>query len=285
MGALALGLGSSLLWGVGDFLGGLQARRRRLLTVMLVSQATGLSAVVAALLIAGHGPPALHRLLPAFIAGATGMLALGAFYRALAIGTMSIVAPVSASGSAIPVIVGLADGEHPAAIQLIGIGAAIAGVVLASREDPTLHPHEREQSRLSVGLALIAAMGFGAFFVAMRSSAHASVPWALLSARASGVAILLVAVALSVRSTRLEPDGLPRRGVLALALVGLFDIGANALYSLATTQGLLSVVAVTSSLYPVTTVVLARVVLRERVQRVQEVGIVAALAGVALMAA
>jgi drug/metabolite transporter (DMT)-like permease len=284
MGALALGLGSSLLWGIGDFLGGLQSRRRRLVTVMLVSQATGLTAAGIALAISGEGPPALHRLLPAFLAGATGMVALRAFYRALAIGTMSIVAPVSASGSAIPVIVGLANGEHPQALQLVGIAAAIGGVVLASREDPTLHPQQREASRLSIGLALMAAVGFGAFFVAMRSSARASVPWALVSARASGVLILVVAAALALREGPLEPEPLRARLLAPLVAVGLFDIGANALYSLATTKGLLSVVAVTSSLYPVTTVVLARVILRERVQRVQELGIFAALAGVVLMA-
>jgi len=132
----------------------------------------------------------------------------------------------------------------------------------------------------SIGLALLAAVGFGTFFIGMKAGADASVPWALLAARVASVAAVLVVVL----AARVPLPTAPRR-LGALVLVGLLDAGANALYAAASTEGLLSVIAVLGALYPVSTVLLARLVLGERVRRIQEVGIVAALAGVALIAA
>jgi drug/metabolite transporter (DMT)-like permease len=289
--ALLLALGSSLCWGTSDFLGGVQSRRQPLLSVMLMSQAAGLAGMLVLAGALGKAPPDLTRLLPAIGAGAAGIVALTAFYRGLAIGTMSIVAPISATGAAVPVVVGIAGGERPAALQLAGIAAAIAGVILVSREeDPVLaesrrHTSERvvvtrAPSRTSILLALVAALGFGSFFVGLRSSARVDVVWALVSARAAGVALL--ALAAGVKQAPLIRD---RQAQIALTAVGVLDLSANALYALATRHGLLSVVAVASSLYPLGTVVLARVLLGERVRRVQEVGIVAALTGVVLIAA
>jgi drug/metabolite transporter (DMT)-like permease len=162
-----------------------------------------------------------------------------------------------------------------------GIAAAIAGVILVSREeDPALAASRRAPSRTSILLALVAALGFGSFFVGLRSSAKVDVVWALVAARAAGVALLAAAAA--IKGAPLIRD---RQAQIALAAVGLLDLSANALYALAIRHGLLSVVAVAASLYPLGTVVLARVVLGERVRRVQEVGIVAALTGVVLIAA
>ncbi|MHB8659138.1 MAG: EamA family transporter [Solirubrobacteraceae bacterium] len=287
--ALTLALSSSVCWGVSDFVGGLQARRVPLLWLILVSQSVGLACVIVVLAARGQGTPELTRMLPAAAAGLGGVVALSAFYRALAIGTMSIVAPISATGAAIPVIVGLASGDRPAVVQLVGILAALVGVVLASRE-PGEEPRQRRAARTSVALSLVAAAGFGAFFVGIRASSQADVPWALFASRAAGVAGLLVALALQTGLARHRgrpPAALPRgRSVLgALVAVGLLDVSANALYALASRRGLLSVVAVASSLYPLATVVLARWLLGERVRRVQEAGIVAALAGVLLIAA
>jgi drug/metabolite transporter (DMT)-like permease len=214
--------------------------------------------------------------------GLAGALALTAFYRALAIGTMSIVAPISATGAAVPVLVGVAGGERPGALQVVGIAAAVVGVVLASREQGTDRGPEGPRAPVgtSVGLALVAALGIGAFLTGIDAASDASVPWALLTARmvsvaATGLAVLATRAPVPTASSRLAP----------LAVTGLLDSGANLLYALGTTEGLLSVVAVLGSLYPVTTVLLARGVLGERVHRVQEAGIVAALAGVALIAA
>jgi drug/metabolite transporter (DMT)-like permease len=279
--ALALALGSSLCWGMSDFLGGVQSRRQPLLTVMLVSQAAALLGLLVVVAARGAGPPHLVKLLPALGAGAAGMVALTAFYRALAIGTMSIVAPISATGAVVPVVVGIAQGERPAALQLAGIAAAIVGVVLASREDDAaLRRDARVPSRLSIPLALVAAAGFGTFFVALRSSARVDVPWALLAARVAGV-MLLVAGSLVRRPAAVRAP----RVLGVLAAVGLLDLSANGLYAIATRHGLLSVVAVAASLYPLGTVMLARVLLGERVRRVQGVGIAAALTGVVLIAA
>jgi drug/metabolite transporter (DMT)-like permease len=277
--AIALGLGSSICWGLADFLGGLQSRRVPVVGVLLVSQAVGLVGIALIVALTGEGAPSVTDMVPAALAGAGGAIALSAFYRALAIGTMSIVAPISATGAAVPVVVGLAGGEQPGALQIMGIAAAGVGVVLASRE--VSEDGERAAAgRLSILLALFAAAGFGSFFVGMNAAADVNVLWALLVARASSVAVVAGYAAVT------RPQVLTGRADLApLALIGALDLSANALYAVATTKGLLSVVAVLGSLYPITTVLLARLVLGERIRRVQEVGVAAALAGVALIAA
>jgi drug/metabolite transporter (DMT)-like permease len=302
--ALVLALSSSLCWGVSDFVGGVQARRVPLLTVILVSQAIGFAGLLVLIAARGQGPPDLVRLLPAAAGGLAGIVALTGFYRALAIGTMSIVAPISATGVAVPVIVGVAGGERPAALQIAGIFTAVVGVILASREHgPGLEGHglgleesgatraseeggvtrasqDRGATRTSILLALAAAVGFGSFFVGVRASARADVLWALFGSRCAGVGGLVVAAAL------LRPAmDLGARALMPLAAMGILDLSANGLYALATRHGLLSVVAVAASLYPLATVLLARVLLGERVRRIQEVGIAAALVGVVLIAA
>ncbi len=277
--AVALAVGSAVSWGLADFLGGLQSRRLTVLAVLLASQATGL--VAAAVLVIGSGAPmpALGDLVGAVLAGAAGAAALGAFYYGLAIGTMSIVAPISATGAALPVIAGIATGDRPGALQLAGIAGAVAGVVLASRE---AHDDERKaaDARRSVLLALVAAVGFGAALVGFDASAEHGVAWTLLAARCTSVPLIAVALALARPSRTPGASDLP-----ALAVIGMLDVAANGLYSLATTKGLLSVVGVLGSLYPVATLVLARVVLGEHVRRSQEAGIVLVLCGVGLIAA
>ena len=278
--AIALGLGSSLFWGLADFGGGLQSRRFPVIAVLLVSQAVGLAGIAAIVALSGEPAPSLGDLWPAAAGGAGGLLALSAFYRALAIGTMSIVAPISATGSAVPVIVGLASGEHPGAVQLAGIAAAAVGVVLASREADHGDDARARAGRASIGLALVAALGFGGFFVGMDRAADADILWALFAARIAGNLALLGFV-LVVRPRFDVPLAAPP----SLAAVGALDLAANGLYAWGTTEGLLSVVAVLGSLYPVATVLLARGVLGERIRRVQGVGVVTALAGVVLISA
>jgi drug/metabolite transporter (DMT)-like permease len=278
---LGLALSASLGWGIADFLGGLQARRVALLRVMVISQGLALLVLFAIVAIRGQGPPAFARVWPAAAGGIGGIAGLTAFYRALAIGKMSIVAPIAATGVSIPVIVGIATGDHPAVLQLLGIGAAAVGVVLVSRETE----HEPKSpgaraNRMSIALALVAALGFGGLAVALRSAAQGDVLWALAVARGVGVsAVVLVFLA---RRPPPEPEPVPY-GVLAL--MGALDLTANGLYALATRHGLLSIVAVAASQYPLVTVVLARMLLHERVRRIQEIGIVAAVVGVALIAA
>jgi drug/metabolite transporter (DMT)-like permease len=276
--AIAIALSSSVCWGVSDFVGGIQARRLSLLNLMLLSQGIGLACLIVLVAARGSGPPHLVRLLPAVAAGIGGIAGLAAFYRALAIGTMSIVAPISATGVTVPVVVGIASGDRPAALQVAGILAAIVGVALASRERSA--GSRRQIARASIGLALLAALGFGGYFVGMRSSARADVLWALLSARGAGVIALLLVI-----RVRREAVGAGRDALGALAAIGILDLAANGLYAIASRHGALSEVAVAASLYPVATVLLARAVLGERVRRIQEVGILTAIAGVVLIAA
>jgi drug/metabolite transporter (DMT)-like permease len=247
--------------------------------VLLVSQAVALALLIPFALAVADRTPSPAAVGWAALAGSAGIVALGAFYRGLAIGTMSVVAPISATAAAVPVLVGVAEGERPGALQVAGMAAALAGVILASREP--IEEGGAPTNRTSIGLALVAAAGFGTFFVGVdRASATAEVPWVIVVQRCSSLALLLVAAVVARPS-------LPRDGtsLVALGAIGVLDLGANGLYALATTEGLLSVVAVLGSLYPAVTVVLARLVLAERIARVQEVGVVLALAGVVAISA
>jgi drug/metabolite transporter (DMT)-like permease len=276
--AVALALAASACWGVADFLGGLQSRRLSALTVVLGVETAGL--VIAALLVvvAGRPVPGAAEAAWAVAGGLAGVVGLTAFYRALAVGTMSIVAPISSTGVALPVLVGLAGGDRLSPPQGLGLACAVAGVLLASREQGE-GSEARAAGRQAVFLALAAAVGFGTYFVASAKAAEGGVLWTLLFARAAAVPVLAVAAAAS--RVPLVPSG---RDALRLAGIGALDLGATGLYALATTKGLLAVVAVLGALYPVATVLLARALLGERLSRVQDAGVMAALAGVALIA-
>jgi drug/metabolite transporter (DMT)-like permease len=272
--AVILALSSSLSWGVSDFFGGLQTRRRPLMTVMVFSLGAGFVALLLALLIRGQAPPGGSGWIAwAALGSLCGISGLAAFYRGLAIGAMGVVAPISSAAAVVPLIVGLALGERPHPVQAVGIALAIGGVVMASRE-------EGGASAAGAGLAIVAALGFGGFFVAIDQASKADVLWALTVSRAISFGALLMAAAAA------RPE-LPRsaRDVGNLAAIGLLDTSANLLFALATTKGLVSVVAVLGSLYPIVTVVLARFVLDERLRSLQRVGAVGALAGAALISA
>ena len=280
MAAVALGVAAALCWGCADFLGGIRTRRLTLATVLLASQLTGLLAVATVVALVRPEAPEGADVVPAVLAGLSQLVGIAALYRALAIGTMSVISPISASGAAaVPVIVALATGERPDAPQVAGIAAAFAGVFLATRVQG--RAGSGTGGREALALSLVAALGFGGFYVGMNAAIDGADPfWSLLIARgAAGVALLgaLAAVRPAVGGERsLMP---------ALVLIGLLDIGANACFTLGADTGLLSIVAVLASLYPVATVVLARALLGERLGRVQAVGVTVALAGVALIAA
>lgn len=275
--AVALSLMASACWGVADFTGGLQSRRVPVVVVLALVEGVGLLAVLVLIAATGESPPGGRDVLLALGAGAAGATALGCFYRALAIGTMSIVAPISSTGVALPVIVGIATGDRPSALVSVGLVVAVIGVLLASREQHA-DAEAAAAGRSAIGLALVAALGFGSYFVMSDAAADASVPWLLVFSRVMVVPVL-IAIALVRRAPAPAAASV---GVLALA--GLLDVSATGLYGLANTKGALSVVSVVGALYPVATVLLARVLLGERVRRVQQVGVVAALVGVALIA-
>jgi drug/metabolite transporter (DMT)-like permease len=279
--AIALAFSSSLCWGTADFMGGLQARRRPLVTVLLTSQLAALALAIAFLAASADPLPDLGPVALAAGAGVAGCAALAAFYRGLAIGTMSIVAPVSATGAVVPVLVGVASGERPGTIQVVGIALAMVGIVLAAREPAEEGAAPKPAVRASIGLALLAAVGFGTFFVLIDSATEdAGAPWALLAVRIADVVVLGTA-ALVMRPAL--ASGL--RDAAPLLVLGSLDFLATAFFALATQEGLLSVVSVVGSLYPAVTVVLARIVLSERVARSQEAGVAITLAGVVAISA
>ena len=277
MSALVLAALSGLAWGASDFVAGLAARRVRVLAVLLVSQVVGLALVTAVVAVRSEPPPGLRELAFAALSSLAGVGGLAAFYRGLAVGAMSVVAPLSAGGAVIPILVGLLAGERPQALQLVGVALVTGGAMLASIE--RAHGVRSVQLARGVPYALAAAVGFGMFFVFVDQAAAASAEWTLVGNRFTGV-IVLAFVAAIVRPPL--PSG---KGLLPLVVVGVLDTSANLLFAFASRLGLLSLGAALGSLYPVVVVVLARVFLGERLARVQALGVGAALAGVALVSA
>jgi drug/metabolite transporter (DMT)-like permease len=305
-----LALAASLCWGTADFTAGLKARRVPLSSVLALAQGVGLFLAVPVVVASGRPFPGAGEALASLGAGAAVIVGLACFYRALATGTMSVVAPVAATGVAIPVLAGLAGGNHLAAIQAIGMLAAVFGVVLSSR-----HPGPggdgagqvaaggggdggggggqvgggavvrstvpgRRAHRDAIALALIAAVAFGLYFLLAHIGTRGGVGWLLMLANVTGVLGVLAIGAL----TRSPPRPPPRGDLVVLLLAGVLEFAATGLYGLANRHGELSVVAVAGSLYPVATVLLARVVLRERLVAAQGLGVGLALVGVALIA-
>lgn len=278
MTGIALALGASISWGISDFLGGLQSRRFSAFSVLLVSQPVGFVLAFLVVALAAEETLAADEFLAAAAGGAAVLLGLGAFYRGMALGSISIVATVGALGVLVPIAAGLIRGESPSAIQGVGAVIAIGAVILVSREPD---PEWREANRAAIGFAAIAALGFGVFLLLVDRAAETDPVWAVAAARTGGVALLAVA-AVAAR------PAIPRaRGpvLLALLAIGSFDILANTLFALASTEGILPLVSVAASLYAAVTVVLARVFLGERLAPSQRLGVVLALAGVALIAA
>ena len=190
---------------------------------------------------------------------------------------MGVVAPISATAAAIPLAIGIATGDRPSGLESAGLGLALAGVVLASREE--LGAGEGSHRMASgAGMALLSALGFGLFFVAMDRASDGDVLWAILVNRVTAVGLLLLA-ALVLR----PPIAVRRADVPAIAAIGALDMTANTMFAVASTKGLISLVAVLGSLYPITTIVLARVVLGESPHRLAKVGVAAALGGVVLI--
>jgi drug/metabolite transporter (DMT)-like permease len=274
---ILLALGAATSWGSADFLGGVSTRRLSILTVSGVSQLAGLVFTGTLVLIGGTAIPDGHVVVYGLTAGLLATVGLAALYSGLAIGPMGVVAPLAAMSGLVPVAVGLVRGERPDPIQLAGIVLALAGVVLAARHrDPAgarVHPR-------AIGLAVVAAICLGSLIVMLHEAGADSPGWAVLMVRVG--ALSLLALAVIARRPSFSMD----RGQLGtLVGVGALDNGANLLFVLASERGLLSVIAVLASLYPVATVLLARMALHEQLSRLQVVGVVVALVGVALIAA
>jgi drug/metabolite transporter (DMT)-like permease len=282
-----LALLSSALWGSADYLGGTVSRRLSPVVVVGVSQTLALVLLVPAVLLLG-APSDPGGYLPwALAAGVIGPAALMTFYAALSIGTMGVVAPVAATGVVVPVAIGLFGGERPTGLQLIGIAAAVAGVVLASGpEVRAVETHEARGGARSLVLAGLAAVGFGLTLWLIAGGSASSVGMTLLVQRVTSVTLFVSAAVVVVWSGRPgRPGGPAARDLPVLLAVGAADVAANGLYALASRSGLLSVVSVLGSLYPVATALLARFLDDERLRPVQLVGVAVALVGVVLIGA
>lgn len=272
---LALALASSVVWGAADFAGGSLTKRLPAFGVTLVSQAAGLVTLVVAVLVRGDLNARSVGL--GLLAGVGGGVGLAAFYRALSLGTMSVVSPLVACGAIVPVAVALATGERPSALALGGAVVALAGAVLASVEERRGESPERARA---IVLAVVAALALGVFVYFLGLGSREGDALSTLFGARLGSLGALVVLASSLRA----PVRVARSALPAVAVVGLADVSANALFAIANGHGLLALVAVLGSLYPVVTVVLAHALLGERLTGPQKAGIGIALAGVLAIA-
>lgn len=277
MTAVLLALLTAVTYGVANYLGPLLSRRVPLGGVLVVSQVVGVAGGTALVAVTGFGTPGRTGVLLGMGAGMANAAAIACFYRAAAIGRISIVAPVGATGAVVPVVFGILGGERPSALQLIGIPLAVVGVALAAaRPAPTAD----SPNPAGVGLAILSAGLFGTFLVVFAEASERGAPAAVLTSRIALLVCTVAVVALFRLAWRM-----PRGDVPAAAVPGLLLVIGTVAYGIATTTGLISVVSVLATLSTVVTVALAVLVLGERLALRQRVGVGVALAGVVLLTA
>ena len=274
--AIALALGSSLVWGCADFMDGVFSRRLPLAAVTVISQAAGFALLLGWLAGAGFSLDARAFGLGC-LAGVGGAAGLAAFYRALSVGRMSIVSPVAACGALVPFTLALATGERPSVFVVGGAVVALAGAVLASAEEHRADDAGRRRGAL-LAIAAAVALGLFVYFLGLAGRDGETLS-ALVGARVGSLSLLVAAAAATRSSLQIDRASLP-----AVAALGILDTTANCLFVLASARGYLSVVSVLGSLYPVMTVLAAHLALGERVSRIQLGGVALALAGVAVVA-
>jgi drug/metabolite transporter (DMT)-like permease len=305
-----LALAAAMLYGTADFLGGVASRRASVFAVLAITVPAGavvmvlvallgqLSAVGGLLGHGGIGAPALvgnwSEVGWAAASGVCGVAGLIAFYAGFASAPISVVAPVAALASAIlPVSVAIASGERPAATAIAGGSICLVAIVLVSAQPSDHAPGEHGQDPaggiravtagrlLALGYGAAAGIGFGLFFIFLKNAGQSGVLWPVAISRSAGT-VVAFGIALATR-TRLRPG---RGGITGIALVsGAIDAAANVCYVLATRVGLFGLAVVITSLYPGMTVLLARVLLGERMRWVQRAGLLLAAVGVVLVTA
>lgn len=275
----ALAVLSSIAYGAADFLGGLAAKRGSpVFSVVVVSQSVGLLLVLVALPFLPASSPTAADLAWGAAAGLAGGIGLALLYRGLSIGVMSVVAPVTAVCAVIiPVAVGLALGERPAGLALAGVALAITSIVLVSQ---TGHSEGAERATTGLATAIASGVAIGIFLVCLERTGPAAGLWPLVPARLASVSLFAAAAGIARQPLA------PRREVMPIVVAGgALDMAANVLYLLAVRPGELSIVATLTSLYPASTILLARIVLRERLRLVQGVGLTCAAVAIALIVA
>jgi drug/metabolite transporter (DMT)-like permease len=282
--AYLLALGSAVLYGAGDFTGGLATRRAGTIPVVFLSQLSGLLMLALLLPLLPRSIPTRADLLWGVCAGLSGGIGVALLYRALAIGIMAVVAPTTAvCAVAIPVLVSVFLGERPLPLAVAGIALGIVSIVLVSRQQPSAGSKPPTQAGLrkqptGIGTALVSGIAIGFFFLSLAQTQTESGMWPLLVARSTSVMLFGLLALATKQSLRM-----PARTLALAGVCGVMDMLANALYLLAAQQGPLSLVVTLSSLYPASTVLLARIVLSERLNRWQLTGVGCALAAVVLI--
>ena len=273
--AFALALGASVAWGASDFLGGLVSRRLPVVVVLLGAQVLGLLLAASVWLVGGAQPPAGAAIALAGGAGVAELLGFACLYRGLAIGQMTVVAPIAALTAVLPVAVSVGSGERVVALEAAGMLLAIAGSAVTATD-----PGSRRVVR-GAGLGLGAALCFGAFFVLLGEASESGGPAAVLCGRVASVLVLVLIV--GARPPAVARPA--RRDAIAIAALGALDLSANLAYAGAAVRGAGATVAVLGSLYPLTTVLLACALLREPVGASRTAGVVAVLGGIAAISA
>jgi drug/metabolite transporter (DMT)-like permease len=270
-----LSLSAAVSWGAADFSGGIAAKTTNVFGVVAVAHAVGLAFMLLLATLSREPIPHSTSLIWGIIAGLVGGIGLAAFYKALAVGKMGINAPLASVITAVlPLLFSFRTEGLPHAVQLLGFALAMVSIWLI-----TMQPGSADRSK-GLGLAVVAGIGFSGFLLFIKLAGSEAVFWPLVSARAASV-LLMTAIIVVSRNTW-KPS---RVAVPYVLLAGILDSGANALYVAAAQRGRLDVAAVLSSLYPASTVILARLVLKERLSGLQSAGMAAALIAVSLIAA
>jgi len=272
---ILLGLASAAAWGAGDFSGGLASKRTSAYSVVILSQFVSLVLLVLSAVLIPEGDNSLRDMVLGGIAGVCGAVGLVALYSGLARGPMGVVAPITAVVAAIvPVIFSILNEGFPAMEVFVGFIIALIAVWLISQGDQDAKIHLSD-----LRLPIIAGFGFGIFFILIDQVSSNAILWPLVSARS---ALILVVFIVGMLSRNIELPVLTRLPIIALA--GIFDTGGNVFFALATRVGRLDISAILSSLYPAATVVLAWIILKERLAMRQWIGILLALVAVILIA-
>jgi drug/metabolite transporter (DMT)-like permease len=282
---ILLGLAAAVLYGSGDFLGGMATRRAHVLMVLMLAEGAGAAVALAAAAIS-PGPASLAGLAWGTGAGLIGGLGLIVFYTGLAAGPISVVAPVSGLVSTVlPVAVALAQGEHPGPVVYAGALLCLVAIVLASSVGDTGTPRRpgRPGRARAIAYGVVSGALFGLFFLLIRNAGQSGELWPVAAARVGELAVVLAAAAVLRPGQRLRGAAGPL--LLAAAGAGMIDVIANICYVAATRTGMFGLAVVLASLYPGVTVLLARVVLAERLRWVQRAGLGLAAIGILLVAA
>jgi drug/metabolite transporter (DMT)-like permease len=269
-----LSLGAAISWGAGDFSGGLASKKSNVYGVVLGAHTVGLIFTAAVALLWGDPWPGMHSMWWGFAAGLSGGIGLVSLYRSLAIGTMGINAPVASVVTGIlPVAFTFLTLGLPGRLQLAGFALALISIWLIAMPSGDLGRPK------GIELALLAGVGFSGFLVCIKMAGAAAKFWPLVGARVGSLVLMIMFIVVS------RVDWKPQSGAWSsLVACGIFDSLGNFLFVYAATRGRLDVAAVLSSLYPASTLILARVILKERIARLQAFGIALALVSVALIA-